>query len=105
LTVPLVGEYVIAIVRSIGDRVDCLNPDLDRAFLMRNPAYFRNTKERVTSYWNCYYREQQREDYAGFQVAGFVHRLLLKSHLGLLNYLQTEKEASLTRRLWAVALG
>jgi hypothetical protein len=72
---------------------------------MRNPAFFRNAKAPVTSYWNCSYREQRREDYALFQVVGFFRRLLLKSHLGLLNYLQTEKEASLSRRLWAVALG
>lgn len=79
--VQLVGEYVIEIVRSIADRVDCLNPDLYRAFIVRNPAFYGNTKARVVSYWNCYYREERKEDYAGFQVLGFFDHLLTKSHL------------------------
>jgi hypothetical protein len=79
--IQLVGEYVIEIVHSIRDRVNCLNPDLYKAFLMANPAFYGITKARVMSYWNCYHREQRREDYAGFQVLGFFDRLLSKSHL------------------------
>ena len=37
--VQLVGEYVIEIVCSIRNRVDCLNPDIYRAFLLANPAF------------------------------------------------------------------
>jgi hypothetical protein len=74
--VHLVGEYVIEIVCSIRDNFDRLDASVYRAFLTSNPAFYQTTKDRVVSYWNCYYRDQQRADYAGFQVLEAFDRLL-----------------------------
>ena len=75
--VQLVGEYVIEIIRSIRDSVQYLDPGVYRAFLTRNPLFYRTTKARVISYWNCYHRAERSEDYAGFQVLEFLDRLIM----------------------------
>jgi hypothetical protein len=74
--IQLVGEYVIEIIRSIRDNIDRLDPNLYRAFLTRNPAFYQTTKQRVASYWNCFHRDQQRADYAGVQVLEAFDRLI-----------------------------
>jgi hypothetical protein len=48
--------------------MDCLDHGIYRSFLRRNPAFYRLTKDRVLSYWNCYHRAERKMDYAGFQV-------------------------------------
>jgi hypothetical protein len=77
--VQLVGEYVVEIIESIRDNIDRLDPDVYRAFLTRNPAFYKTTKDRVVSYWNCYYRSQQKGDYAGFQVLEALDRLIWRT--------------------------
>jgi hypothetical protein len=74
--IQLVGEYVVEIIRSIRDNFDRLDPNLYRAFLTCNPTFYQTTKDRVVSYWNCYHRDQQRADYAGFQVLEAFDRLI-----------------------------
>jgi hypothetical protein len=74
--VQLAGEYVIEIVSLIRDNIQRLDPSLYRAFLIRNPAFYRTTKKRVLSYWNCYHRDLRRADYAGFQVLEAFDHLL-----------------------------
>jgi hypothetical protein len=54
--VQLVGEYVIEIVRIIAAHRDRLErPDIV-AFVRENPAFLELTRQRMTSYWNCYFR-------------------------------------------------
>lgn len=77
--VQLVGEYVIDIICRISDSVDRLDPAVYRAFLTHNPAFYLATKQRVLSYWDCYHRGENREDYAGFQVLDFFDRLAASS--------------------------
>lgn len=72
----LVGEYLIEIIGSIRDNIDRLDPNLYRAFLTRNPAFYQTTKQRVASYWNCFNRDHQRADYPGFQVLEAFDRLI-----------------------------
>jgi hypothetical protein len=74
--VQLVGEYVFEITRSIRDNLGRLDSELYREFLTRNPAFYQRTKERVMSYWNCYYRGQPEAEYPGFQVLEFLDRLI-----------------------------
>jgi hypothetical protein len=77
--IQLVGEYVIEIIRTIRDGIDHLDPGLYARFLAHNPAFYLTTKERVRSYWDCYYRAEREEDYAGFQVTEFLDRLITSS--------------------------
>ena len=58
--VQLLGEYVIEIQCAIRDNLDLLDAQTYREFLVRNPAFYRKTKERVQSYWNCYYRGEHK---------------------------------------------
>ena len=78
--VQLIGEYVIEILRVIRTNVQNLDPQLYRRFLTSNPAFFSLTKQRVASYWDCYHRQQRREDYAGFQIVEVFDRLAGKEN-------------------------
>jgi hypothetical protein len=78
--VQLVGEYVIEIIRLIKDNLHHLNPGIYRQFLIRNPAFYRTTRKRVSSYWDCYYRGERRNEYAGFQVLEFFNQLIPAPH-------------------------
>lgn len=65
----MLGEYVIEIIDDIYRGV----PHFDRAvlatFIRENPAFYRLTRDRVMSYWNCNYRSQfLRGDYVGFKL-------------------------------------
>jgi len=73
--VQLVGEYVIEILNAVSRNLHHLDPHLYRSFLLENPRYFALTKQRVISYWNCYYRRQRRADYPGFRIVDFLERL------------------------------
>lgn len=75
--VQLVGEYVLEILQVISRNLDYLDPSLYRTFLRANPQFFNLTKQRVNSYWDCYYRRWQcRTDYAGFQILTFMEHLI-----------------------------
>ena len=73
--VRLIGEYVIEILQVINRDRSHLNPRLYRSFLEANPAFFTLARQRVVSYWDCYYRSQRREDYPGFQILDFLQGL------------------------------
>jgi len=66
--VQLVGEYVVEIIDEIREGLERLDAGLYGPFLRQNPAFYQLTKQRVLSYWNCYYGEQEKAEYAGFQV-------------------------------------
>ncbi len=74
--VQLVGEYVIEILQVVSRNLDLLDPLLYRRFLEENPRFLLLTKQRVTSYWDCYYRWQRRADYVGFQITEFMEHLV-----------------------------
>lgn len=43
--------------------------DVLASFVAANPDYWQLTKQRVTSYWNVYYRRSlKRSDYIGFKL-------------------------------------
>jgi hypothetical protein len=66
--VPLVGEYVIEILRLIHENLANLRTPLYAEFIAENPDFIALTGQRVMSYWDCYYRSTKREDYPGFAV-------------------------------------
>jgi hypothetical protein len=70
--VQLVGEYVIEIHRVVLDALPVLNSTKYAAFLRENPAFYLRTRQRVMSYWNCYYRTDptywDRAKYPAFEV-------------------------------------
>lgn len=68
--IQLTGEYVIEILDSCEAHMAALNPDLYGTFLRDNPKYFQVTRDRMISYWDCYYRGKykHRSDYVGFRL-------------------------------------
>ena len=77
--VQLVGEYVIEILDAISKNLDNLDPQLYRRFLTSNPNFHALTKQRVVSYWECYYWRQPKEHYAGFRILEHFDRLVGKA--------------------------
>ena len=74
--VRLVGEYVIEILRVIQWNCAGLDATLYGSFLKENPEFWATTKQRVVSYWDCYYRTKRREDYVGFQIVDHLDSLV-----------------------------
>lgn len=66
--VQLMGEYVVEILEVIRSCFEKLDVDRYQCFLKRNPQFYAVTKQRVASYWNCYYRTSRKEDYVGFEL-------------------------------------
>ncbi|UCP11805.1 hypothetical protein K5R88_09385 [Pseudomonas sp. MM213] len=66
----LTGEYVIEILDACEAQFRMLDPMLYGTFIRDNPKYFQATRDRMISYWDCYYRwlYQRRSDYVGFRL-------------------------------------
>jgi hypothetical protein len=74
--IQLVGEYVVEILNVVRQNLNELDASLYASFLRANRGFFATTERRVTSYWDCYYRAQKREEYVGFQLIAFFQSLL-----------------------------
>jgi hypothetical protein len=79
--VQLVGEYVIEILDVIWNNIHNLDAQLYKDFLADNPTLLARTKQRVVSYWDCYHRDQTRDNYVGFRITEFFDSLSDKSNL------------------------
>jgi len=66
----LTGEYVIEILDTCESHFHLLDPRLYGTFIRDNPKYFQVTRDRMISYWDCYYRwlYQRKSDYVGFRL-------------------------------------
>lgn len=73
--VQLVGEYVVEILHVIRQNLNNLDPAVYASFLQDNQEFFSLTEARINSYWNCYYRDQKRGEYVGFQLLEFFRSL------------------------------
>lgn len=75
----LVGEYVLEIIRVVEEHSEVLKGSQYRRFAIDNPAFFQLLKQRIISYWNCYYRTTfpRLTDYPGFQIAEFFDEMVL----------------------------
>lgn len=69
--VQLVGEYIVEIIRVVHQNLGNLDIPIYEQFLRMNPKFLALTEQRVISYWNCYYRNYGKDEYAGFQVLKF----------------------------------
>ena len=68
--IQLLGEYVAEIHLAIRQHIDGLGGETYRRFVAENPAFIELTRQRVVSYWNCYYRTScsQLRDHVAHQV-------------------------------------
>ena len=60
--VQLAGEYVLQIVQLVASHSARLGLEPYRSFVAQNPAFMAVTRQRMVSYWDCYYRR----DYPDF---------------------------------------
>ena len=75
--VALIGEYLVEILDDIAGVFGESVPEPIIEFLRENPAYWFLTKQRVSSYWNVYYRRSTRKkDYVGFKLKRQIDRHL-----------------------------
>ena len=56
--VQLLGEYVLEIVQLLAAHLDDLKAEPYKQFIVENPGFLSLTKQRMISYWDCYYRRQ-----------------------------------------------
>ena len=81
--VQLVGEYVLEIVITIQQALTELDEpgspvrETYGRFLAQNPSFFALTRQRVISYWDCYYQNQFPQDaYPGFALIASLQAAL-----------------------------
>jgi hypothetical protein len=75
--VALIGEYLVEILDDIAGAFGESVPGPIVDFLRENPAYWFLTKQRVSSYWNVYYRRStRRADYVGFKLTKKIDRAI-----------------------------
>lgn len=74
----LLGEYVLPIIRVVEDHSTVLQRPEYCRFVIENPAFFQLLKQRITSYWNCYYRAMfpRLRDYPAFQIVEFFDEVM-----------------------------
>ena len=58
--VQLLAEYVVEISESVLERLEELQPETYRRFDVANESFMRLTRNRIVSYWACYYRVRYR---------------------------------------------
>ncbi|WP_230459443.1 hypothetical protein [Burkholderia ubonensis] len=68
--VQLCGEYVIEILDDVEQRLPRVDRDAYGAFIRENPVFYRKTRDRMVSYWDCYHRwlYKRKHDYVGFRL-------------------------------------
>ncbi len=87
--VQLLGEYVIEIIEVIYKHREMINKDNLVAYISENPGHYEKTKQRVYSYWDCYYRRAYPKykrgvtprgesylDYPGIKMVKYINELL-----------------------------
>ena len=79
--IQLVGEYVVEILEAIHNNLSSLDSTVYAAFLNDNISFWETTKQRVVSYWDCYYRRtwKHREDYVGFRIIEHLDSVPLRT--------------------------
>ena len=80
----LIGEYVIEILQIIFENLDSIDSEIYKVFIKNNPEFYEVNKQRVISYWNCYFRSQypnrpkspNKNDHVGFKILKFFDGLV-----------------------------
>lgn len=73
----LLGEYVLAIYADVFVFIKKY-PDLSLAFIRQNPQFWFKQRQRMTSYWNAYYRATypKFDDYPASDILRFCNNLI-----------------------------
>ncbi len=81
--IQMLGEYVVEIVQLLEPQVAHLSRESYLRFLKENQPFFSLVRQRLVSYWDCYYRSRfpRLEDYPAFRVAEVLSQRL-QNHLG-----------------------
>jgi hypothetical protein len=90
----LLGEYVIEIIDVIYQNREGLDKHNLITYILENPEHYERTKQRVYSYWDCYYRRvypkykrgvkpkgQTYLDYPGIKMIKYINALLSDKEL------------------------
>ncbi len=74
----LTGEYVVEILDIIASNLDKINNPLFNTFIKNNKEFYELIRQRVQSYWNCYYRTAypKKNEYPGFKIMDFFDKNL-----------------------------
>lgn len=66
----LCGEYVVELIQFVFENKERINQFNLAEFIRSNPSYCQKTRDRMISYWDCYYRHQspKLKDYIGHQL-------------------------------------
>ncbi|PTX64109.1 hypothetical protein C8N46_101719 [Kordia periserrulae] len=76
--IQLTGEYVVEILEFIFENFDLLDKQNVLRFILENKSYWQKTKQRIASYWNCYYRygkNSKKGNYVGFRLIEKIESL------------------------------
>ena len=75
--VQLLGEYVVEILDFVWNNFTLINSIHLAEFIQENELYWDKTKQRITSYWECYHRYKNlpKEDYVGFKLIKKIEEL------------------------------
>jgi hypothetical protein len=76
--IQMLGEYVVEIVQLLELHLANLSRESYLLFLKENEPFFCLVRNRIASYWDCYYRSQfpRLEDYPAFRVAEVLSQRL-----------------------------
>ena len=90
----LLGEYVVEIIEVIYQNREQINHNNLVAYILENPKHYELTRQRVYSYWDCYYRSSYPKykrgvipkgksylDYPGIKMVKYLNLLLVENKL------------------------
>jgi hypothetical protein len=74
--VQLLGEYVVEIAEVVAAALPAVDPVQLAEFARENPAFMDLTRQRVRSYWDCYYRRRfpTLQGYPAFKALEAIER-------------------------------
>ena len=83
----LLGEYVVEILYVIEENMNQFDSDRFRSFINNNRDFYFKTRQRVMSYWNCYYRGTfpNINDYVGYKIIKYQDKLLNKEQMVIIS--------------------
>ena len=74
--VQLCGEYVYEIISIIHKNINNLDTALYKNFFNNNPEYISKTKQRISSYINCYFQHEKNEKQSniGHEIIQYIEQ-------------------------------
>lgn len=85
----LLGEYVLEVIEVIYKNREKINKDNLASYISENPDHYEKTRQRVYSYWDCYYRRAYPKykrgevprvesylDYPGIKMVKYINAIL-----------------------------